>query len=145
MHLPSLPSEPYVANPVLVSTLNIVHGHLSPMDLVMTETAKGKASNVAVLFLLSVSIFPLVLCFIFLLSFFLSLCPSSSVLSLCSSFSLVYFPLCPSSSVFLPPWPSSSPYFFLLVLFLFLVSSSSAFSHACWQKLDGGLVNRLVV
>ncbi|KAK8390649.1 hypothetical protein O3P69_010391 [Scylla paramamosain] len=34
--------EPYRANPVLVSTLNVVYGHLSPLDLVMTETAKGK-------------------------------------------------------------------------------------------------------
>uniref|UniRef100_A0A0P4WCE5 sphingosine kinase n=1 Tax=Scylla olivacea TaxID=85551 RepID=A0A0P4WCE5_SCYOL len=34
--------EPYKANPVLVSTLNVVYGHLSPLDLVMTETAKGK-------------------------------------------------------------------------------------------------------
>lgn len=34
--------EPYRANPVLVSTLSVVYGHLSPLDLVMTETAKGK-------------------------------------------------------------------------------------------------------
>lgn len=41
---PCLPpaSEPYMASPVLVSTLNIVHGHLSPMDLVLIETADGK-------------------------------------------------------------------------------------------------------
>ncbi|KAK4306089.1 hypothetical protein Pmani_022066 [Petrolisthes manimaculis] len=35
-------SEPYMASPVLVSTLNIVHGHFSPMDLVLLETAAGK-------------------------------------------------------------------------------------------------------
>lgn len=41
---PCLPpaSEPYMASPVLVSTLNIVHGHLSPMDLVLLETSDGK-------------------------------------------------------------------------------------------------------
>ncbi|XP_042208148.1 sphingosine kinase 1-like isoform X3 [Homarus americanus] len=35
-------NEPYLANPVLVSTLNVVYGHLSPLDLAIVQTAEGK-------------------------------------------------------------------------------------------------------
>lgn len=34
--------EPYLANPVLVSTLNQVYGCVSPMDLVLVQTPEGK-------------------------------------------------------------------------------------------------------
>ncbi|XP_042891190.1 sphingosine kinase 2-like [Penaeus japonicus] len=34
--------EPYLANPVLVSALNQVYGHVSPMDLVLMQTPEGK-------------------------------------------------------------------------------------------------------
>ncbi|XP_037804984.1 sphingosine kinase 1-like [Penaeus monodon] len=34
--------EPYLANPVLVSTLNQVYGRVSPMDLVLVQTPEGK-------------------------------------------------------------------------------------------------------
>ncbi|XP_045602902.2 sphingosine kinase 1 [Procambarus clarkii] len=34
-------NEPYMGNPVLVSALNIVHGHLSPLDLAIIQTAEG--------------------------------------------------------------------------------------------------------
>lgn len=38
-------NEPYMSNPVLVSTLNIVYGHLSPMDLAIIHTAEGKKNS----------------------------------------------------------------------------------------------------
>ncbi|XP_071518897.1 sphingosine kinase 1-like [Panulirus ornatus] len=35
-------NEPYMADPVLVSALNIIYGHLSPLDLVLVHTSEGK-------------------------------------------------------------------------------------------------------